>query len=60
VPLLVNQDHECHPAIIIQNNSNMLFGDDLSLWKKSKYKYIRVELAEEAIKEIPVKGRRSV
>jgi hypothetical protein len=37
----------------------MLFGDDLSLRKKSKYKYNMVELAE-AIKEIPVKGRRSV
>jgi hypothetical protein len=36
-PLLVNQDDECHPAII-QDNSKMLFGDDLSLRKKSKYK----------------------
>jgi hypothetical protein len=57
-PLLDNQDEECHPSII-QDNLKLLFGDELSLRKKSKYKYNREELAE-AIKAIPVKGRRSV
>jgi hypothetical protein len=57
-PLLVNQDEECHAAII-HENSHFLFGDGKSDRRKNKYKYNREELSE-AIKLVPVKSRRSV